>query len=126
MTVGQVLKHLCENWCIIKMMVTNEYPFSSTEEIAESMKLENTPTCTKAEACAAMEKDLKDAVDNIENELSDEDFLNKEITAPWGFRGEIWKTVVFAKEHQDHHKMQLHLYMKQLGLPVNTATLYGM
>jgi uncharacterized damage-inducible protein DinB len=126
MTVGQVLKHLGENWCIVKMMVTNEYRFSSTEEIVEAMKLENRPTCTKAEAWAAMEKDLNDAVDYIENELSDEDFLNKVITAPWGFKGEIWKTVVFAKEHQDNHKMQLHLYMKQLGLPVNTETLYGM
>jgi hypothetical protein len=29
-------------------------------------------------------------------------------------------------EHQVSHKMQLHLYMKQLGLAVNTGTLYGM
>jgi uncharacterized damage-inducible protein DinB len=126
MTVGQVLKHMCGNWSIVKMMATNEWPFSSMEEMVEAMKLENLPTCTKAEAWAALEEDLNDAVDYFENELSDEDFFNKEAAAPWGFKGKIWKAVILAMEHQVNHKMQLHLYMKQLGLPVNTETLYGM
>jgi uncharacterized damage-inducible protein DinB len=126
MTVGQVLKHLTENWSIIKMMVTNEWPFSNMEEVVEAMKLENMPTCTKAEALSAMEQDLNSAVDYIENELNEEDFFNKEVSVPWGFKGQIWKAVLMAKEHQINHKMQLHIYMKQLGLPVNTETLYGM
>ena len=126
MTVGKVLKHLTENWSIVKMMVTNEWPFSNMEEMAEAMKLENMPTCTKAEAWSAMEQDLNNAVDYIKNELSEEDFLNKEVSAPWGFKGQIWRAVLMAKEHQVNHKMQLHIYMKQLGLPVNTETLYGM
>ena len=126
MTVGQVLKHLAENWSVIKMMATNEWPFSNMEEMTEALKLENMPCCDKAEALSAMEQDLNDAVDYIKNEISEEDFLNKEISAPWGFRGKIWKAVLMAKEHQINHKMQLHIYMKQLGLPVNTETLYGM
>lgn len=126
MTVGNVLKHLAENWCVIKMMATNEWPFSSEEEVAEAMKLENLPTCTKAEALSAMEQDLNDAVDFITNDVSEDDFFNKEISAPWGFRGPIWKAVLMAKEHQVNHKMQLHIYLKQLGLPVNTETLYQM
>ena len=85
MTVGNVLKHLAENWCIIKMMDTNEWRFSSMEEMAEAMKLENMLTCNKTKALSAMEKDLDDAVDYIEHEISEEDFLNKEISAPWGF-----------------------------------------
>ena len=126
MTVGKVLKHLTENWCVVKMMATNEWFFSSMEEMAEAMKLENMLTCNKAEALSAMDQDLDDAVDYIEHEISEEDFLNKEISAPWGFKGQIWKAVLMAKEHQVNHKMQLHIYMKQLGLPVNTETLYGM
>ena len=126
MTVGQLLKHLGGNWSIVKMMVTNEWPFSSEEEVVEAMKLENMATCTKPEARAALEKDLNDAVDFIENELSEEDFFNKEAGTPWGFKGKIWRAVILAMEHQVNHKMQLHLYMKQLGLPVNTGTLYGM
>jgi uncharacterized damage-inducible protein DinB len=126
MTVAQVMKHLSENWCIIKMMVTGEWPFSSPDEMAEAMKLENLPTCTKAEAVAAFDKDLNDAVAYVSNELNEEDFFNKKVTAPWGFEGEIWKAVLMAKEHQVSHRMQLHQYLKQLGQPVNTETLYGM
>jgi uncharacterized damage-inducible protein DinB len=126
MTVGQVIKHLSENWCVIKMMATNEWPFSSEEEVAEAMKLENMPSCTKAEALSAMERDLSGAVDFIEHEVSEEDFFNKEISAPWGFKGPVWKAALMTKEHQVNHKMQLHIYLKQLGLPVNTETLYGM
>lgn len=124
MNVGQVLKHLSENWCIIRMMVTNEWPFNM-EEMAEAMKLENMPACSKSESLAAMEKDLNDAVAYITDELTDDDFTNKVVEAPWGFKGEIWKGALMAYEHQVNHKMQLHLYMKMLGLPVNTNTLYG-
>ena len=126
MTLGQVLKHLTENWCLIRMMVTQEWPFSGMEEMAEAMKLENMPSCGKSEAIAAMKKDLTEAVAYIENELSEEDFFNKTVKAPWGFEGEVWKALLMAKSHQENHKMQLHIYMKLLGLPVNTATLYGM
>jgi hypothetical protein len=126
MTVGQVLKHLTENWCIIRMMITNEWPFSSPEEMAEAMKLENLPSCSKAEALTAMEKDLNEAVAYVEQEIPEEDFFTKEITAPWGFSGEIWKAVLMARKHQLNHKMQLHHYLKLLGCPVDTGTLYGM
>ena len=125
MTVGQVLKHLSENWCIVKMTVTGEWPFKGPEEMVEAMKLENLPSASKAEALAAMEKDLADAVAYIENEISEEDFFAKVVTAPWGFEGEIWKAALMAKDHQLNHKMQLHLYLKLLGQPVDTTTLYG-
>jgi hypothetical protein len=72
-----------------------------------------------------MEKDLNDAIDFIENEISDEDFFSKVVSAPWGFKGETWKAVLMANSHLLNHKMQLHLYLKLLGLPVNTQTLYG-
>jgi hypothetical protein len=126
MTVGQVMMHLCENWSLVKMMVTGEWPFTSQEEMADAMKLENLKSCSKAEALAAMEKDLADAVAYLENEISDEDFFNKVVTAPWGFTGEIWKGLVMARDHCLNHKMQLHLYLKLLGAPVHTGTLYGM
>ena len=126
MTIGQILKHLSENWCLLRMMVTGEWPFSDCDEMAAAMALENMPSCTKEEAIAAMEKDLADAVAYLENEISEEDLLSKVVTAPWGFKGEIWKAVLMAQQHQVNHKYQLHQYLKLLGLPVNTATLYGM
>jgi uncharacterized damage-inducible protein DinB len=126
MNMGQVIKHLTENWCIVRMMVTEDWPFSDMEEMADAMKLENMPSCSKSEAVAAMEKDLNDAIAYMENELSEEDLFNKKVSAPWGFEGEVWKAVLMAKEHQVSHRMQLHIYLKLIGLPVDTGTLYGM
>ncbi len=125
MTMGQLIKHLAENWIIIKMMVTNDWPMPP-EQVTEAMKLENLTAYSKTEALAGMEKDLNGAVAYLENEISEEDFFNKEVTAPWGFNGKIWEAVLMGKNHLAHHKMQLHLYLKLLGLPVNTGTLYGM
>jgi len=126
MSIGQVLKHLSENWCIVKMMVTNEWPFKNEEDMGEAMKLENMVSCSKSEALATMADDLKGAINYIENDLSDDDFFNKTVTAPWGFKGEICRAVLMANDHQLNHKMQLHIYLKQIGLPVHTGTLYGM
>lgn len=125
MSIAQVLKHLSENWCLIKIMVTNQWPFNDPKEMEESLKLENMPGCSKAEALQAIEKDLNDTIDFIEKEISEEDFFSKVVSAPWGFEGEIRKAVLMAKNHLVNHKMQLHIYLKLLGQPVNTQTLYG-
>ena len=125
MTVGQLIKHVSENWCVIRMMVKNEWPFSSPEQMAEAMRLENIPSCSKAEALAAMDKDLKETITYVKKGITEQDFFSRVVTAPWGFKGEIWKGVLMAKDHQMNHKMQLHVYLKLLGLPVNTQTLYG-
>ena len=124
MSVAQVLKHLSENWCVIKMMVTNKWPFSDPKEMEEGMKLGNMPTCSKNEALETMETDLNDAIAFIEKEISEEDFFSEVVSAPWGFKGETWKAVIMVKDHQVTHKMQLHIYLKLLGQPVNTETLY--
>jgi hypothetical protein len=117
---------LLKTGVFIKMMVTNQWPFSDPKEMEESLKLENMPGCSKVEALEAMETDLNDAIAFVESEVSDEDFFSKVVSAPWGFQGEIWKAVLMAKDHQVSHKMLLHTYLKLLGLPVHTGTLYGM
>jgi uncharacterized damage-inducible protein DinB len=126
MTVGQVLKHLSDNWSVIRMMVTGDFPFSGPEAMEEAMKLENLPSYSKAEAIEAMEKDLAGSIAYVENEIPEDDFFSKVITAPWGFEGEVWTAVLMAKDHQMSHKMQLHQYLKLLGCPVHTGTLWGM
>ncbi|MCP4221678.1 MAG: DinB family protein [bacterium] len=126
MKMKQLLKHLSENWIIVKKMVTNDFPFSGPDDMETSMKLENLGSFTVKEALQAMAKDLEDGINYLENEISDEDFFNKVVSAPWGFKGEIWKAVGMANDHQIGHKMQLHIYLKMLGQPVHTGTLYGM
>jgi uncharacterized damage-inducible protein DinB len=126
MNMGQLLKHMSENWSILKMMITKEWPFSNPDEMTEAMKLENMPSCSKSEAIAAMKKDLDDAAAYMESGIGEEEFFTKEVTAPWGFTGGIWQAFLMAKEHHVSHRMQLHTYLKLLGQPVNTGTLYGM
>jgi hypothetical protein len=126
MTVGHVIKHLADNWSLLRMLYTGEWPFGSPEEMENAMKLENLPSCSVAEALAASDKDLADAVAFLEREVSEKDFASRIVTAPWGFRGEFWKGAIMARDHFMNHKMQLHVYLKILGAPVHTGTLYGM
>ena len=107
------------------MFVTGEWPSSGEEETAEAMKLENLPSCTKEEALSGLEKDLQEGINYIQDAISEEDFFNKVVTAPWGYEGRICDAVVLTRDHFLNHKMQMFLYLKLLGLPVNTTTLYG-
>ncbi|MGE5340765.1 MAG: DinB family protein [Candidatus Omnitrophota bacterium] len=126
MNIAQLLQHLSDNWSFLKMIAENKSGDVDMKAIEESMKLENLPSCTKAEALKAIEADLNNAISYIETNINDDDFFSKEITSPWGFKGEVWKAILMLREHQVNHKMQLHLYLKMLGLPVHTGTLYGM
>jgi hypothetical protein len=44
---------------------------------------------------------------------------------PWGWKGKFELLAVGFLGHFNNHKMQLFIYLKLLGLPVNTETLYG-
>lgn len=125
MTFGQLIKHVSENWCMVEMMVKNQFPPMSMEQMVEAMKVENIPSGSKHEAIEAAKKDLARAVEYLEREVTEEDFFGKVVNAPWGFSGEIWRALLMAQEHFLNHKMQLHLYLKLCGAAVNTGTLYG-
>ncbi len=55
---------------------------------------------------------------------SPEDFANKVVSVPWGWQSKMEQMALDFREHFIHHKMQLFTYLKLLGLPVNTSTLY--
>ena len=54
------------------------------------------------------------------------DFTNKVVSAPWGVSAKLERMAIGFLGHFNNHKMQLFTYLKLLGLPVNTQTLYGM
>jgi hypothetical protein len=124
MTCGQLLKHLSESW-FLEVFVTGDWPSTGEQEMTEAMKLENLPSSSKEEALKATENDFQQAVGYVENEIREEDFSNKTVTAPWGFEGTLSDAYFLTRDHFLNHKMQLFLYLKLLGVPVNTATLYG-
>jgi hypothetical protein len=123
LSLGQVICHLSSGLGgEFRSLITGQWP--TMEEMMEGMKLENFPSCTVDEALAKLEKDkaiLREVLDGI----SEEDFAQKVVSVPWGWRAKLERMGISFREHFTNHKMQLFTYLKLLDLPVNTGTLYG-
>jgi hypothetical protein len=100
-----------------------EWPTTSPEQMAEMMKLENLPSCTVDEALSKLEND-KTVLRAFLDGISEEDFTHKAVSTPWGMQGKMERMSISFLEHLINHKMQLFIYLKLLGLPVDTGTLY--
>jgi hypothetical protein len=124
MSLGQVICHLSDGLGGgLEMMLSGQWP--SMEEMEEGMKLENLPSCSPQEALDKLEKDKK-ILRRVLDGMSEEDFTNKVVSVPWGWKAKMERMAIGFLEHFTNHKMQLFIYLKLLGLPVNTQTLYGM
>jgi hypothetical protein len=122
MTMGQVICHLSEGiGTELRMLIANSWP--KPEEMSEAMKQGNMPSCNVQEALGKLEKD-KTTLREVLSGVSEEDFANKIVSVPWGWSGKLEKMALDFREHFVNHKMQLFTYLKLLGFPVNTETLY--
>ena len=116
MSFGELIAHISDGISgELKMLVTGNWPEHQVIPL---------PTCTVAEGLAKLEND-KAALRELIAGISEEDFANRETTTPWGANGTFEKMGFYFKEHFTNHKMQLFTYLKLLGLPVNTMTLYA-
>ena len=123
MSIGQVLCHLSDGvGGGLEMLVSGKWP--PMEEMEAGMKLESMPSCSVQEALAKLEKD-KTTLQSTLDSLSEDDFTNRVVSVPWGWKAKFEIMSVFFLGHFNNHKMQLFTYLKLLGLPVNTETLYG-
>ena len=123
MSVGQVICHLSDGvGGGLETLVSGKWP--SMEEMDTGMKLENMPSCGVQEALGKLAKDkaiLRATLDGI----SEDDFTNRVVSVPWGWKAKFEIMSVNFLGHFNNHKMQLFTYLKLLGLPVNTESLYG-
>lgn len=120
MTMGHLIHHLSSGiGTELRMVVDNSWP--KPEEMAEAMK--QTPSCTISEAMARLEQD-KSTLRDLLAGMTEEEFANKIVSVPWGWESKMEKMALNFRDHFVHHKMQLFTYLKLLGLPVNTETLY--
>jgi hypothetical protein len=123
MSLGQVICHMSEGMGSgLETLLSGKWP--SMEEMNAGMKLENMPSCGVQEALSKIEKDktiLRATLDGI----SEDDFTNRVVSVPWGWKAKFEIMSVNFLEHFNNHKMQLFTYLKLLGLPVNTQSLYG-
>ncbi len=58
-------------------------------------------------------------------QLSDAEFERREIQMPWGVTMTVARAVAALIEHDIHHRTQLFLYLRELGLEVTSHTLFG-
>jgi uncharacterized damage-inducible protein DinB len=122
MTLGQLIKHVASCPAHLATAARNAFPpaaeFSKANE--EALQQSAAPT----EAGPLLEANYYLAVKIIEA-LSEEEFRTKQVTVPWGPPTLMYMALLAMAMHQSNHKMQLFMYLKLLGLPVNTMTLYA-
>lgn len=117
MTLGQLIRHLGDGiGTELEMLVHNSW---ATPAEGEGM-----PSCDVADALSRLERD-KGTLRAVLDGLTEEEFANKVASTPWGAAGTLEKMAFSFQEHFTNHKMQLFTYLKLLGFPVNTQTLYG-
>jgi hypothetical protein len=118
MTLGQLICHLSSGiGTELNMALTNSWPKP------EDMLSKEMPACSVQEALEKLEKD-KTTLRDVLASVSEDEFANKILTVPWGWKSKMEKMALDFREHFTNHKMQLFTYLKLLGLPVNTETLY--
>jgi uncharacterized damage-inducible protein DinB len=122
MTLGQLLRHLAS--CPAHLATAARGAFPPPPEFARANEEAVRLSAAPAEAAPLLESNYAVAVQAIEG-LGEEDFQRQEIAVPWGPPTAIHRALLDMAMHQSNHKMQLFMYLKLLGLPVNTLTLYA-
>ncbi|MFC2079463.1 DinB family protein [Candidatus Bipolaricaulota bacterium] len=117
MTLGQLIRHLDDSCGVMfKGFVSGEWDFAEGLPSVESI----------AEGKTRLEADRLLAIEALEG-LTDNDLGSRMVKAPWGQTEQpLGLHLSQMVSHLDSHKCQLFYYLKLLGKPVNTATLWGM
>ena len=120
LSMGQLVCHLAGGiGAELDMMLKNAWP--EMGDIAEGLK--NMPSCSVQEALEKLEKD-RSVLREVLAGMTEDDFANKIVSVPWGWKSKMELMALNFRDHFVNHKMQLFTYLKLLGLPVNTETLY--
>lgn len=121
MSYGQLICHLSDGVGeALRKTVSGDWP--PPEETESSLKHEM-PSCSVDEALAKLEEEGKVLEETLAG-ISEDDFQNRMVSVPWGWEAKMEKMALQFLEHFFHHKMQLFMYLKLQGFPVDTMTLY--
>ena len=122
MNLGQLLHHLAMSPGAFVAAMNNAFPPAEALQkfMQEDLKNTKSPDVAGRELSRGWDE-AKAAL----SRLSDADFQSKAVKVPWGPPMPLWRTCLGMAEHWVNHKYQLFLYLKLLGLPVNTMTLYA-
>ena len=122
MSLGQLLHHLSTCPGGLVMAVNNAFPPGDVFQkfIQEDLKITKTPEIAGRELSRGWDE-VKAALAGI----SPTDFQGRMVSVPWGPPMPMWRTCLGMAEHWVNHKYQLFFYLKLMGQPVNTMTLYA-
>lgn len=122
MSTGQVIHHLSEGLAMaLQCLNTGEWPLSGEAMLPP---LDKIPAIASVDvALAALQRDRSET-EKVLAGLSEADFGSKQVSVPWGESGLFWRLAFSFLEHLKMHKMQLFLYLRLQGLPLNTMDLY--
>jgi hypothetical protein len=122
MSMGQLICHLSDGiGTELRMVIDDSFP--KPGEMSGPPELAKFPACSVQEALAKLEKD-KTTLRDILAGVTEEEFATRIVSVPWGWKSNLERMALDFREHFVNHKMQLFTYLKLLGLPVNTQTLY--
>ena len=135
MTVGQLLKHLCESCgggC--KGFVTGDWGLPPGVKMSDIPPEEMLPPAEKMAGIGSLEEAKKLLAEDkalalrMIAQAGEADLDNKKIAAPWepGAEFPLGFQLHQMVRHLDMHKSQLFYYLKLQGKAVNTGDLWGM
>ena len=121
-TLGQLLNHCSETPQLLEALALDKWPTPEelNQMMANSLKIPNKDGETAAKDFQA----LVDKIVKVISGVSDEDFLNKKTKSLFGGEEVLGKQFQFWTDHQNFHRVELFMYLKLIGLPVDTMTLY--
>ncbi|HEY4611720.1 MAG TPA: DinB family protein [Bacteroidota bacterium] len=122
--IGQQMAHMVEAVELFSRGITEgDWGYATIRE--RFLKNRHTPTITVEEALARL-KEHRATFNRRIGALSEEQFRNGEIIAPNLGAGTFprWRVALLFIEHHLDHKTELFMYLKLLGVKVNSGHLY--
>jgi len=121
-TLGQLIDHIGKAISFnAKILNGEEWPLKSIREILVSNRRHPESSVESAQQASDQ---AKEQLRNGVGRLGVERFQNGELDTPQLGRIPVWRFAAFVLEHHIHHLMELHIYLKVLGVKVHTGTLY--
>lgn len=121
-TIGQLMAHIAIALEVYARGLTSgNWGLKSMREIF--VRNRHTPSLGVEEAVTLLQKSYEEFQRQVGN-LNEEEFSNGEIDSPQLGRVPRWRLAMLAAEHLVNHRAELFMYLKILGVKVNTGTLY--
>jgi uncharacterized damage-inducible protein DinB len=121
-TLGQQIAHLSGALGVYAHGIAGgDWGFKSMRE--RFVQNRHTPTMQVEEAIHLLNENQAE-FRRVVGALSEEDFSTGEVDSPQLGRVPRWRLAMLAVEHHINHKAEIFMYLKFMGIAVNTGNLY--